>query len=71
LIAFISHAQQDIEPLQTLKHALDAKKIDYYVAEDDSQPGKVLSSKIADAIKGSHVLVALLTENGARSPTVN
>lgn len=71
MIAFIAHAQQDIEALETLRHALDTENVEYYVAEDDSQPGKVLSSKIVDAIKISHVMVALLTENGARSPTVN
>jgi hypothetical protein len=71
LIVFISHAQQDVEPLEKLKHALNAEGVEYYVAEDDSQPGKVLSSKIVGAIKGSHVMIALMTENGARSPTVN
>lgn len=71
MIAFISHAQQDLEALETLKRALDKERVEYYVAEDDSQPGIILLSKIADAIKRSHIMVALLTENGARSPTVN
>jgi hypothetical protein len=69
--AFISHAQQDSEALEMLKRALDKEGVEYYVAEEDTQPGRPLSSKIVDAIKGSHVMVALLTENGAKSPTVN
>lgn len=71
MAAFISHAQQDSEALEMLKRALDKEGVEYYVAEEDTQPGRPLSSKIVDAIKRSHVMVALLTENGAKSPTVN
>lgn len=71
MLAFISHAEQDLEALAALENALRRKAINFYVAEEDRKPGVVLSEKILEAIHKSDVLIALMTEAGSSSPSVN
>jgi hypothetical protein len=71
LIAFISHAECDREALKILEDALQREAVEFYAAEEDAQPGKEISSKITEALRKSDAMIALLTEAGARSPSVN
>jgi hypothetical protein len=71
MIVFISHAECDVEPLHILEDALQKEAIEFYVAEEDLQPGVDLSSKILEALRKSDAMIALMTEAGTKSPSVN
>jgi len=71
MVVFISHAQLDLEALHILKYALREEAVEFYAAEDDLQPGVDISSKIDEAIQKSNAVIALMTEAGAKSPSVN
>ncbi len=71
MFAFISHAERDVEALHTLENALRHEGIDFYVAEEDHQPGLALSEKILSWIHKSDVLIALMTKAASSSPSVN
>jgi len=68
---FISHSERDVEALHALEDALSHEGIDFYVAEEHPLPGMGLSSKVREAISKSDVIIALMTEAGASSPSVN
>lgn len=70
-IVFISHAEQDLEALHILEDALRRESIGFYVAEEYMRPGVDLPSKIHEAISTSDVVIALMTQAGTSSPSVN
>jgi hypothetical protein len=71
MAVFVSHATQDRDSLKILTNALRKEGAPIYVAEEDVQAGRMVSSKITQSIRESDVLIALLTRIGVKSPTVH
>jgi hypothetical protein len=71
MAVFVSHATQDVESLKILTNALRKEGVPVYVAEEDVQAGRMMSSKITQSIRESDVFIALLTRIGIKSPTVH
>jgi hypothetical protein len=68
---FISHSTKDMELVYLLAMCLRMNKINVHVAEWYEQPGRYLPEKIAELIRKSDCILALLTINGERAPWVN
>jgi len=73
LSVFISHctANADGAVVSELAKRLHGRGIEAYLAERDLQPGKSLSSKILDRIRGSDFVAVLWTRDGSASAWVN
>ena len=70
LRVFVSHNIRDVELAKQLVLDAASQGILAYVFEHDLQPGSVVADKIQTAIQGSHVVLALLTKDGADSAYV-
>ncbi len=69
--AFISHSTRDMTIVEEFRKSIESLGIQAYLAVYDIQPGKDLWKKIETNIKNSHVLIAILTQEGAKSEIVN
>ena len=68
---FLSHSTADRSLVEWIAAQAGAMGISCYVAENDPQPGALLSSKVRMAIDRSDALLALLTEAGNSSKYVH
>ena len=68
---FISHSTADLSLVQQLQYWLEVNGIETYLADLYPQPGATLASKISNAIEQSNCVIAVLTQNGARSQWVH
>lgn len=68
--AFLSHSGGDRNLATALKTRLEAVGVELYLAEHDLQPGRLLSTKVQQAIERSHCVVVLLTPAAADSAFV-
>ena len=67
---FISHSTQDMNLIQELEKRLDLNGIQTIIAENLISPGANIEQKIYDQIRASTVLLAIFTDNAARSEMV-
>lgn len=68
---FISHSVSDLNVVYQFKYWLEVNGIGVYVADTQPQYGIQLPAKIANAIKRSDCVIAILTTYGDRSAWVN
>jgi hypothetical protein len=68
---FISHNTLDQEWVELMRSDLAAAGIDAYLSEHDIQPGKDLSEKLQQAIRGSDAFVVLMSQHSAPSSYVH
>jgi len=68
---FISHSTKDHNLVTTLEVYLKLKGILVYIAENDCQVGKSLSSKIIENLEKSDYFLVLYTNRGKESGYVN
>ena len=68
---FISHSSADKSLLENLKKELTNFGIDSYVAEEDIKAGESLPEKIEQNIDNAQFVVAIITAQSNRSPSVN
>jgi hypothetical protein len=68
---FVSHSTADLGLVQQLQYSLETNGIETYLADLHPQPGDILASKISRAIEQSNCLIAVLTQDGARSQWVH
>lgn len=67
---FLSHSTADMALVRQLETSLDNEGIAVTIGEDVLQPGVILDQKFQRLIQESSIVLALLTENGARSEWV-
>lgn len=67
---FVSHSTNDITLVRQLETSLDNEGIDVTIAEDKSEPGTILEQKFQRLINEANLVLAILTESGARSEWV-
>ena len=67
---FVSHSTNDITLVRQLETSLDNEGVDVTIAEDKSEPGSILEQKFQRLINESNLVLAILTESGARSEWV-
>lgn len=67
---FFSHSTNDAGIVRQLERSLDNEGVDVTIAEDKLEPGVILDQKFHRLIDESKLVLALLTENGARSDWV-
>lgn len=67
---FLSHSTRDLALVRDLEKRLDNEGLEVRIAEDVSEPGVLLDEKFRQMIRESTILLALLTEEGARSDWV-
>lgn len=68
---FVSHSTADLSLVQQLQYWLEMNGIEAYLADLYPKPGDTLASKISNAIKQSDCVLAVLTQDGARSQWVH
>ncbi|MBA7591335.1 hypothetical protein ES708_33489 [subsurface metagenome] len=68
---FISHSTADLGLVQQLQYSLQTHGIEAYLADLYPKPGDILASKISNAIDNSNCVIAVLTQDGARSQWVH
>jgi len=71
LKVFISHSVADLNVVSKMYDLLGAAGITVYIAELQPQPGVLISEKVEKMIGESDYFIALLTQDGVRSPFVN
>lgn len=64
---FVSHSTNDMTLVRQLETNLDNEGVDVTIAEDRLEPGIMLEHKFQRLIGESSLVLALLTESGARS----
>ena len=62
---------EDEELLNKVESLLKSKEIRPYIAEHDTQPGKLITQKIKQEIDNCNILLALLTKHGDGSRFVH
>ena len=67
---FLSHSGIDNSLAKWIFTDANKVGVGVYLFEHDSQPGRLLATKVQKAIRGSDAVVALLTRNGQSSPYV-
>ena len=68
---YISHSRDDEEMALQLSRALWRVGLESYAALYNLSPGISLAERVSFGIRNSECLVALLTREGAQSPTTN
>lgn len=69
--AFISYSFDDQEIMNNILKKLQFLGVECYISKHDENYGGLLPEKLTSAIDSSNVVIAILTENGSKSPTVN
>lgn len=70
LKAFLSHSSEDAALARSIQSYCLGLQISLYLYEDDAQPGRAISDKLASRIRESDALFALLTPSAAASASV-
>lgn len=68
---FISHSAADRSAVAVLQAHAEALGFETYLYEREAEAGRAVSTKIQEAIRASHAVVALLTEASSTSAYVH
>ena len=68
---FISYSFEDGDIVRQLKNTLQQDGIKCYVAKHDANYGGSIYTKLSSAIDNSKAVIAILTQKGCASPSVN